>query len=367
MKFLNMKFNKILLGTITLFISSIVFAGNEDRAGSAGASELLINPWAASNGMANANTADVDGLEAVYLNVAGLAFSDKIEIGFAHTNFLAGSNTNINLGAFASKISESDVIAISIMSMSFGDINITTTDQPEGGLGVISPKYSNFALSYAHIFSPSISGGLTVKMINQNIFNAKASGFAFDAGLRYMTGGENNDKLKFGITLRNVGSPMRYSGDGYSVLSSFGDRNDDETFTTQTRSASFELPTLLSIGLSYDFDLNEMSKIVTAFNFNANSFTRDDYSLGVRYNVKVKRAEFNAKIGYTFVKSVFDEIGPRATALTGLSAGFSLDYMIGKDASASSDDKTSFGFDYAYQTSNPFNGVHSIGVRLGIN
>ena len=47
------------------------FAGNPDRKGQAGASELLINPWARSSGFGNANASSVKGLEASYLNIAG--------------------------------------------------------------------------------------------------------------------------------------------------------------------------------------------------------------------------------------------------------------------------------------------------------
>ena len=62
------------------------FAGNEQRAGSAGASELLINPWARTSGWAGANVAGVRGLEGIYSNVAGLAFTQKTVLIFAQTS-----------------------------------------------------------------------------------------------------------------------------------------------------------------------------------------------------------------------------------------------------------------------------------------
>ena len=64
------------------------FAGNEQRAGQAGASELLINPWARSSGWAAANVACVRGLEGMFNNVAGLAFTPKTELIFSRTNWL---------------------------------------------------------------------------------------------------------------------------------------------------------------------------------------------------------------------------------------------------------------------------------------
>ena len=44
-----MKFFKISICVIAVLFSSGIFAGNEDRAGSAGATDLLVNPWARSS------------------------------------------------------------------------------------------------------------------------------------------------------------------------------------------------------------------------------------------------------------------------------------------------------------------------------
>ena len=61
---------KLILVFVLSFFSTFSFAGNEQRAGQAGASELLINPWARSSGWAGANVAGVRGLEGIYSNVA---------------------------------------------------------------------------------------------------------------------------------------------------------------------------------------------------------------------------------------------------------------------------------------------------------
>ncbi|MBL0343482.1 MAG: hypothetical protein IPP71_23065 [Bacteroidetes bacterium] len=60
-----------------IFGISTAFAGNEDRAGQAGATELLINPWTRSSGWGGMNFANVRGLESQFNNVAGLAFTKK--------------------------------------------------------------------------------------------------------------------------------------------------------------------------------------------------------------------------------------------------------------------------------------------------
>lgn len=61
---------------LTLSAGSLL-AGNKDRSGQAGASELLINPWARSTGWGNAGMSSIKGLEAIWSNVGGLAFTQK--------------------------------------------------------------------------------------------------------------------------------------------------------------------------------------------------------------------------------------------------------------------------------------------------
>lgn len=72
----------LTFGLLSLALSTSVFAGNGDRAGEAGAAQLLINPWTRSSGMGAANSASVMGLEALYSNVAGIAFTNKTELVF---------------------------------------------------------------------------------------------------------------------------------------------------------------------------------------------------------------------------------------------------------------------------------------------
>jgi hypothetical protein len=150
--------------------------------------ELLINPWARSSGWGGANSAGVRGLESQFLNVAGLAFTKKTELLFSHTNWLSGTDIGINSFGLSQKVGESGVLGLGVMSMNFGDIPITTVDQPEGGLGTFSPSYINIGLSYAKEFSNRIYGGITVRLVSEAIADVKASGIAFDAGVQYVTG-----------------------------------------------------------------------------------------------------------------------------------------------------------------------------------
>ncbi|MBK6835395.1 MAG: hypothetical protein IPG89_14445 [Bacteroidetes bacterium] len=112
------KISKIVLNSavaIGLMSSGSMFAGNPDRAGSAGRGQLLINPWARSTGWGGANQSNAHGLEAMYLNVAGLAFTKKTEVVFSRSNWLGGSKVNINAFGFTQHVGETGVLGLELL------------------------------------------------------------------------------------------------------------------------------------------------------------------------------------------------------------------------------------------------------------
>ena len=135
--------------------------------------------------------------------------------------------------------------------MNYGDIEITTTELPEGGIGYFNPSSINLTLSYAKKFSSSISGGMNLKIVSQSISNVGAQGVAIDAGIRYVTGEQDN--IKFAISLKNVGPPMSFSGDGLTL--DILNPSTSLSIGMVQRSSSFELPSQLCIGTSYDLSL----------------------------------------------------------------------------------------------------------------
>ncbi len=349
------KFIKIATVLISVVLLHPVMAGNPDRSGQSGASELLINPFARSSGWAGANVANARGLESQFLNVAGLAFTERTEVVLVRTDWLRGADVHINTFGLVQKVGDAGALGLGVMSMSFGDIPITTVDHPDasGEIGRFSPSYLNVSLSYAKAFSHAIYGGINLRVISQSIPDAAAQGIAIDAGIQYVTG--IRDQIKFGISLKNVGPRMRYSGDGMSFQGR--PRGAPEEMTVQQRSAEFELPSLLNIGGAYDFILVEDRHTLTvAANFTSNSFTKDRFLLGVEYGLK---DYLLLRAGYAYEDGLFDD-AERTTALTGPAGGLSVQIPLSPETSSI------MSLDYSYRTSNPFMGVHSIGVRVDL-
>jgi hypothetical protein len=353
---------KFYIHIITVFIAivlivpiSSVFAGNKDRSGQAGASELLINPWAQSSGWGGANVACSQGLEALFTNVAGTALTPKTEIIFANSDYLRGADINIMSFGLSQRVGESGAFSLSIMSMGFGDISRTTINNPDPAdatIGTFSPTLLNINLAYAKAFSNSIYGGLNVKIISESIADMSAQGIAIDAGIQYVTGELEN--IKFGISLKNIGPTMKFSGDGLSFRGFYTPFSTTSP-TFEQRVSDFELPATLMIGGAYDFLFGE-SRLTIAGTFVSNSFTKDQIILGGEYSLKTYLV---LRAGYTYEEGITNS-SDRTTVFTGPSAGLSVQIPLNKEKGSI------FAIDYSYRDTDPFDGVHTIGARISL-
>lgn len=343
----------VILATLT---AQSAMAGNDERRGTCGGSELLINPWARSTGWGGVNVANARGLDATFVNVAGLAFVKNIEVAYSNT-ILYGGNSGLNSGASINsfglgvRVFESGVLGVFIFAQSFGQLDVTTYDSPEAGAnGTFAPSYMDINVSYAHSFTNTIHGGATIKMITETTDNVSCSGFAIDAGIQYVTG--ENDELKFGISLKNWGPAMSFGGTGLSLTMT---NHAGNNFTVETRAAEIELPTCLNIGLSYDFLFDKWDQRLTlAAAFTSNAFLRDNYTLGFEYGLLKM---FQLRAGYVMQPGLWT--GDAATANSGIHAGASVDIPLSKK-----DPNTALTLDYSYRTATHLRGTHAIGATL---
>jgi hypothetical protein len=339
-----------LLLTAVLAVPA-VYAGNEQRIGQAGASELLINPWARSSALGDANIASITGFEGVFINVAGTAHLNSTQLVFSNTDWLSGAGIHVNSFGISQKVGDAGVLSLSVVAMNWGDIVKTTVENPNGDGSTFSPGYTNIGVSYAKEFSNSIYGGITVKVVNESIEDLKATGIAFDMGIQYITG--SREQLMFGVVMKNVGPTMKMKGDGMSVRGSVG---DGPINTLQNRSAEFELPSLIKLGVSYFWDFGELHRLTVDGAFTENSFSKNQFHGGVQYSY---RNILFLRGGYVYEDGITD-IAERTTALTGFTAGVSIEIPFKKGG------EQTFAVDYSYRDTDPFNGVHSIGVRINL-
>ena len=120
------------------------------------------------------------------------------------------------------------------------------------------------------------------------------------------------------------------------------------------RSERFELPSLVNIGFGYDMMRRESMTLTGMGQFTSNSFTRDQVSGGLELSL---RDRFMIRAGYLYEDGLGSEETAQ-TAMTGPSAGFTVKLPTSDDGY--------IGLHYGYRTTNPFDGIHSIGLNISM-
>lgn len=321
-------------------------AGNSDRTGTAGATELLIPVGGAGAAMSGSVLASASGVEALYWNPAGLARSEPVELMFSSMSYIA--DITVSYFGASANFGSLGTIGVSVKSLDFGDIPRTTTEDPEGLTGVtFSPTYLTGSLTYARFLIDEVQVGTTFKVINEKIGNVSATGYAFDFGIQYVT----PFGVRLGVALKNIGPQMQFGGYSLEVLSAQNSGDTDQNkLRTQITSAAFDLPALFEIGLAYELTLSPRDQFIFCGNFRNNNFSNDEYQLGVEYGFQKL---FFIRGGYAFQPDKTSQTNGVFSSSFSLGAG--LNYKLAG---------MNFKLDYAYRSADLFKGNQIFAIRL---
>lgn len=342
---------KKLTITLLMFLAFIalttdIFAGGGRRNGTAGAQELLIPISGRGLAMSGADVSGISGLDAIFYNPAGFGSSEfGTEAMFSYMNYIADigfsfAGVGVDLGDLGS-------LAFSVRTLDFGEIPVTTIDNPYGDGTTFSPSFFIGGLTYSNALTDRIRVGLNINLISETILRTSASGVAFDAGIQYssLAGVEG---LKVGVVLRNLGAQLKYDGDDLLRVAEDPNSARGEQFY-KIDAASFELPAQLEFGLSYNIAINEKYSGFIASSFQHNNFANDEYRIGGEFNFD---NTFFVRAGYAYVSEAVDNSDESIWGPT-FGAGINID--------AGVDIKV----DYAFRAVDYFDANHMFTVKLG--
>jgi len=334
---------KILLAFL-LLLAFDVYAQGGKRTGTGGAAHLLIPVGPRGIAMGEANVSTSSGVESLFWNPAGVAKMDgSTDIMFSHMSYIA--DIGVEYGALAANFEGFGVVSFSLKALSIGDIQITTTANPDGTGEVFTPTMITAGLGFSRLLTENISVGLTANFISERIADVSASGIAFDVGVIYDDLADVNG-LSIGFVLKNFGPDMQYSGPGLIAQGQLDGLNRPPNFYT-VEAAKFELPSNFQIALGYKPVLDEMNSLQFSGMYMNNNFSGDEYKLGGEYGYN---SIFFVRAGYQFAPEISDGY------IYGFTAGVGIDYNV-----------EGFGFkvDYAYRDVEFFDGNHVIALTLG--
>lgn len=283
----------------------------------------------------------MSGVEALQSNPAALMVNNSTNAMFSRTEYVA--DIGINYFGVAQRFGNNN-IGLTITSWDYGDIPRQTAENPE-----IDPTLTWDAsvlvvgATLARQFTDRISAGVTIKGLSRRIDNVNSNGVAFDAGMTYVVG---ESGLRFGVSLKNFGPQMEFSGDGLDSPLPISGPDGSGQIAANIDDLGAELPSLLNFGAAYTRQFAGDLTATVLGNFRSNSYDLDNYAAGL-------------ELGYQnifFVRGGLDVNGdPDVTAweVWNIGAGVNLD-MIGNGLAV----------DYTYRPSDVFSGVNMFAVSF---
>lgn len=275
-----MKIKTLCFTIIAMFLcTSVLFAGSDDRIGTAGGQELRIPVGSRMSALGGAGVAEAIGAEAIFWNPAGVAYQPGTQVMF--TNLQHFADIDVNYFAATTAIEDFGSLGFSAKVVSFGDIIKTTVNAPMGTGEIISPTFSVIGLTYSRQFTDRVAFGATGMLVSEKVEQVSATGVAFDFGFIYNPGWQG---MRFGIVVKNYGPEMRFSGANFDFTVDVpGSEPNSAEHELRSKSATFELPSSIQLGLSWNFLEMEQSRATVMGLFQSNNFSEDEFRGGLEY------------------------------------------------------------------------------------
>ena len=339
---------KIYLKLFMLILAATtVFADGGVRNGTGAASELLIPVGARGIAMSGSTLAGCSGLEALYWNPANVGIESGTQVMVSYMSHIA--DIGVTYFGVSTNLEGFGTIALSLKSLSIGNIGITTVDNPDGNGQSFSPSFMTLGLTYSRMLSDRISVGITMNYISEKIDLVSSTAFAFNFGVSYRNLANING-LNLAMVLKNFGSQMRYDGSGLYILATPSSLERGEA-TYKMTAAAFDLPSTLEIGLSYNYNFNASNALQIDGTYQNSNYYADEYKLGLEYSLNNM---FFIRGGYAYTPSFSDNMDYN---IYGITAGVGLKYDLGG---------TALKVDYAFRQTKFFDNNHVIAVQFGL-
>ncbi len=349
MKKILFSITSILLVLMFFIAVTQVEAGSIKRRGTAGAMELLIPVGSRATALGGNFIAAITGTEAIYWNPAGLAgMESSVELMVSHFKYIA--DINVEYVSFGTKLGKIGALGLSVKTLDLGEIPVTTSASPEGTGQTFNPSFVTLGLTFSRRMTDRILFGVTAKLITEKIMNESANGMAFDFGVQYLTGAN----IRIGVALKNLGPNMKFNGPDPEVRAIIGSDPNSRSKPMRAPLASFELPSTMELGISYDLNFNEIGMLTVAGNFMNHNFGLDQYGLAAEYNYNDRfflRGGYS--LGHNPDKGSFEASNDDFLFGPSFGAGVKLDLGV-----------VGFNFDYAYRTAELFDDNQWITVTL---
>lgn len=341
---MTMKKNFLLVAVAFLFSIPVELYGQAvsiTKTGTTAASFLKIGIGARSIGMGGAFASVSDDISAIYWNSAGLTYLQQHEASFNHVDWIA--DVKYDVASAAIVIDGFGTLGATFATLNAGEMEVTTTNMPEGTGERFSAGATMIGVSYARALTTQFSIGFTAKYLREYIWNESSQAFALDIGTLYNAQILNG--VRIGASMSNFGPKMRMEGRDALLLVKTG-AGQKNIVNAQYELDSYELPLIFRVGLATDV----LKTVNNRFTIAVDAVHPNDNTEYV-----------NTGAEYSWAEVVFFRGGWKSAYERGGEQGLTLGAGIHYTLSA----PVEFLFDYAYQDFGRLKEVHyfSFGLR----
>lgn len=240
--------------TLTLILFVICFGefyAQNPNLGTAGAQFLQIPVGARSEAMGGAVVGLADDASAIFWNPAGIVKVKNVQAHFSYMNWF--DLFDFNAASIVYNAGDLGTFGASMVMLTSDEMEITTEEEPNGTGRFFDAGDLALGISYAKYLTDRFNVGVTIKYVNQQIWNESASGFAFDIGTQYRLDFQN---LTIAMCMTNFGADMQFDGPDLDFTYR-KDNNFPLSRLVPSRLSTDEYPLPLNFQVGIGFDVFE--------------------------------------------------------------------------------------------------------------
>src|SRR5574338_95591 len=235
--------------TLILFVICFgEFYAQNPNLGTAGAQFLQIPVGARSEAMGGAVVGLADDASAIFWNPAGIVKVKNVQAHFSYMNWF--DLFDFNAASIVYNAGDLGTFGASMVMLTSDEMEITTEEEPNGTGRFFDAGDLALGISYAKYLTDRFKVGVTIKYVNQQIWNESASGFAFDIGTQYRLDFQN---LTIAMCMTNFGADMQFDGPDLD----FTYRKDNNfplsrLVPSRLNTDEYPLPLNFQVGIGFD-------------------------------------------------------------------------------------------------------------------
>ena len=367
---------KKYLALLLLVLALPLFA-DFAKLGTSGAQFLKIGVGRGS-AMGEAFVAIADDATASFWNPSGLGILTKREVCLQHNEWI--SDVRHDYLSVAIPMSGFGTLGVSLTAVTMGKMEYLTIDDPntsireDTGMGLyFNASDMCLGFSFGRMFTDRLSAGLSLKVVQEAIWNMAASGLAADFGIHYNTGFKS---LRIAASMSNFGTDFRFAGGQLDASRDpFPDSPLDYEPVPITRKTNpYTLPLIFRFGLAFNPVETAGQRLTMALDLNHPNDNYETINLGFEYGFQdliFLRVGYKSYLNIDYMKAMtggavtwdstankmnYDWGSNTEWLLNNLTAGVGFNLKMGL---------SSVMIDYGYMNKGVLKAVHRLGFTVG--